>query len=168
MLISALKQALLQVDEILGIFVNMPPSLRQQHYCEHRCGSHIRHIQDHFLALKNGLGAGVVDYNQRNRNAITESDPLIAIDLNNSLLIWADTIPQQDINLLIISEVDFLQTINDEFRSGLRRECLYLINHTIHHLAHIRLMLSQYNIDVPSWIGIAPSTASWLRNAESY
>ena len=50
-----------------------------------------------------------------------------------------------------------------EIPSNYARELLYLINHAIHHVAIIKLILEHNGVSVPSYIGLAPGTASYLR-----
>ncbi|MEP4100681.1 hypothetical protein [Paraglaciecola sp.] len=42
-------------------------------------GAHMRHILDHYLALKDGIASGVVNYNKRNRHSNVESCVTTAI-----------------------------------------------------------------------------------------
>ena len=68
----------------------------------------------------------------------------------------------QDIQ--VYSEIDCLQTQNMTFKSSVAREFLYLINHTIHHAAHISLIASQHNVEIPLNTGMAPCTMTFLRS----
>lgn len=75
----------------------------------------------------------------------------------------ASTAPDE---LLITSEIDCLTTLTQKFRSNVAREALYLINHTIHHAAYIRLLLKGCGIELASHIGIAPCTATFQRESQ--
>ena len=66
-------------------------------------------------------------------------------------------------NISVISEIDVSDTQNETYASNIRRELLYLINHTLHHAAYIKLLAQQSGITLSSHIGVAPSTASHLR-----
>lgn len=126
-------------------------------------GRHVRHITDHFLALKIGLEEKQVNYNIRNRDTDIEKNLIIAGKLLKNIMSWVFELDDASQPLIIISEIDCDESISKEFSSNRDRELLYLINHTIHHAAYIKLVAEKYGIKLPDEIGIAPCTASFLR-----
>lgn len=124
---------------------------------------HVRHILDHYLALKNGLEKGHVDYNHRNRDGEVESDMEFANEIISYLNNWLATLEGNVLKLTIESEIDIDELINASFESNQDRELLNMINHTIHHTAYIKLIANKFDIEFPEQIGIAPSTATYLR-----
>ncbi len=135
----------------------------QEIYISAGVGRHIRHIIDHYSALKNGLDSGVVDYNQRTRNSVIETNLFSAKEKIQKISDWLNN--QEDCNkdVIVNSEIDCEQSINQKFSSNKDRELLYLINHTIHHAAYIKLQLQKFEVYLPEQIGVAPCTASHLR-----
>lgn len=163
MLRNALSHSLSQLIVIFHALDKLSPEEGDRLYLNSSAGRHIRHINDHFIALQNGLPAGCVDYNQRHRESQIERDRHLARRQVEALLRWSEQGDSDDRPLLIFSEIDCLQMQHARFKSSLRRELLYLINHTIHHIAHIKLLLSNYGLILPDQIGLAPATATFLR-----
>ena len=124
---------------------------------------HVRHILDHYLALKNGLDINHIDYNQRNRDGKVESDIEFAGEVISYLNNWLTTLEDNEHTLTIETEIDIDEQINARFESNQDRELLNMINHTIHHTAYIKLIANKFDIEIPEQIGIAPSTATYLR-----
>lgn len=175
MLNRSLLATLAQIGEILDVIRTLPPAQRSMAYAKSHAGVHVRHVIDHVQAFLTGLQTGEIDYNVRHRNSPGETDPdfaaaqLLAIMSecealeNFSKDRPASTAPDE---LLITSEIDCLTTHTEKFRSNVAREVLYLINHTIHHAAYIRLLLKGCGIELPSHIGIAPCTATFQRESQ--
>jgi len=67
--------------------------------------------------------------------------------------------------LRVRSEICCDQEISLEFESNLARELLYLINHTIHHAAYMKLIAEKNGVDIEDTVGLAPSTSTFLRNS---
>ena len=51
-------------------------------------GQHLRHVIDHYIALENGYADGLVDYNQRNREANIEISVNAAKETIGSIQTW--------------------------------------------------------------------------------
>lgn len=166
MLLNSVNQTLLQVKEIIETIQKLPPKNKAHMYCELNIGNHIRHINDHFLAVKQGITSGTIDYNLRNRGSKIETDAHVALNVLDELQDWVNSIDvkQLDSNIQVFSEVNSVQTESLEFKSSLAREFLYLINHTIHHTAHVGLIARNQGINIPIDSGLAPCTRTFMRN----
>lgn len=163
MLRESLGYTLRQLEETLDVIDALPPGEQRAAYTDSGVGRHLRHIFDHFLALRRGLERGTVDYDHRHRDNPVERDPGRARAQLAGILSWCAALEVTDQELTVVSEIDTRETRSIHFRSNLPRELLYLINHSIHHAAHIKLMLAGLGIALPGHIGLAPSTASHLR-----
>ncbi|MEK6687797.1 MAG: hypothetical protein AABZ01_04975, partial [Gemmatimonadota bacterium] len=53
------------------------------------------------------------------------------------------------------------QTDLSGFQSSLGRELLFLLSHTVHHFAVIRLLLQRQGTDSDPRLGVAPSTEAY-------
>ncbi len=167
MLLKAVKSALNQVVEVIECAKELPSFKGGELYQSKGVGRHVRHIVDHFLALHNGLELKVVDYNQRNRESPIEVDYQLAHEKIQFLMNWLDTLELNQQRLEVYSEIDCFQTVTQSFESCLERELLYLINHTIHHMAYVKLVARVSGVFLPEHIGIAPSTATFLRESSA-
>lgn len=163
MLLEPLKHVLWQVRLVLDAVQQRPKDATMCLYQEAGIGSHIRHILDHFLALQNGLHDGRVDYNIRNRGSVWERDAGVARVKLGQIEAFLSGLTSLEREIEVHSEIDCVATVSGSFRSNVSRELLYLINHTIHHLAYIRLLARSEGFDLPADIGLAPATASYLR-----
>lgn len=163
MLRNPMINALSQVESILDVTISLPLPLQRAFYVEEGAGRHIRHILDHLLALREGMESGILDYNRRNRESIIERDPQAATQQLQELRAWLEQQGKFEGSIEIISEADVGSTVNIEMPSTVQREVLYIINHTIHHAAHIKLMGKHMGIEFPEHIGLAPATATYFR-----
>ncbi|WP_339667883.1 hypothetical protein [Dasania marina] len=163
MLLNATIDALGQINTIVGLVKQQSPDMAKRLFVEQRIGTHIRHVYDHFNALQEGKRTGTVDYNQRSRNSKAETDIVISEAQHKQIVAALADGTHFSSTLKVISEIDCFKTENMEIPSNYARELLYLINHAIHHVAIIKLILEHNGVSVPSYIGLAPGTASYLR-----
>ncbi|MDO8273750.1 MAG: hypothetical protein Q7U82_17790 [Gammaproteobacteria bacterium] len=170
MLNRSLLATLAQIGAILDVVSTLPAAQRSTVYVQSHVGVHVRHVIDHVQAFLAGLQTGEIDYNVRHRNSPSEVDPdfaaaqLLAIMSACEALENLNCAPPEE--LLVTSEIDCLTTHTEKFRSNAAREVLYLINHTIHHAAYVRLLLQGCGIELASHIGIAPCTATFQRESQ--
>ncbi len=127
-------------------------------------GRHVRHILDHFVAVKEGAASGLINYNARNRDSDVENDPEIAFQIIDEIVVWLSDESIKDRELNIETEVSVSETQNMQMPSTLSREICYLINHTIHHVAYANLVAGQLGLHINKDHGVAPGTATYLRS----
>ncbi len=163
MLHKATMDALKQVGVLIEVLMRQPTGVGDKLFREARIGAHIRHVHDHFKALFQGLETGTVNYNRRNRESEAEREITLSEAEHQTIMTRMSNATLVHPRLFIISEIDCFVSENAELPSSIERELLYLINHTIHHVAIIKLILQYHGIDAPAYLGIAPSTASHQR-----
>lgn len=130
-------------------------------------GRHIRHIVDHYRALQRGVESGCVDYNWRQRDSRMETDRNAAAQAVAEIIAWLQRPELTDRLLEIRMEASFYEQQDILLDSSLRRELGYLVNHTTHHIAYAGLIARSLGVAVPEHVGVAPSTASYLRSREA-
>ncbi|MDP1931785.1 MAG: hypothetical protein Q8L60_10035 [Gammaproteobacteria bacterium] len=167
MLNKALVDTLSQIGEIVDLVRELPNDVRSGVYIDNEVGLHVRHVMDHLQAFLTGLATGEVDYNVRRRRSLCETDPAIASEQLNSLIKKLTELRTPKVDLFVVSEIDCFSTRSERFQSNAGREMLYLINHTIHHAAYIRLLLRGSGLALPAHIGVAPCTATFHRGAHA-
>jgi uncharacterized damage-inducible protein DinB len=167
MLRDSVIHSILQISDILAEVKKLPKDKAQNFYCDLNAGKHVRHVLDHFLAFLSISDEGILDYNARNRDSVVETDFIAAQEQLNIIMQDFESFPDEERNLSLISEVDVSDTQNEYFTSNTSREMLYLINHTMHHAAYINLIAKHCGVALPDHIGVAPSTASYLRSANA-
>lgn len=117
-------------------------------------GAHIRHILEFYQQFLVSVETGLIDYDARRRHQLIETNRRFAIDYSENLF--------RNFNSLIINENDILTYLfNGRFMpTSIGRELCYLSEHTIHHLALIRLIAESkgFKFNDLSNFGIANST----------
>lgn len=128
-------------------------------------GRHVRHMLDHFDAIRLATDSGHVNYNSRSRNSIIELEPKAALNQIGRLVQWLKAEELENRALSIESEVSVNQCQNITVDGNLHREICYVINHTVHHIAYATLIAKQLGLTVDASLGVAPATATHMRNA---
>lgn len=125
-------------------------------------GKHIRHIIEFYQCLLNGLSCGCIDYDKRERNLLLETDTNYTQEAIKRITNYIEII--QDNSLLLnASYGDAISTVN----TSIFRELAYNIEHTIHHLAIIKIGIKTHftAIQLPENIGVAHSTIKYQQTA---
>lgn len=119
-------------------------------------GQHVRHIVELFQCLDEGYETGTVNYEKRKRDRQIETDKNLAIRLLHQIsgdLLRADKKIQLEMSYDDVSN----ETITVE--SNYYREVVYNLEHTVHHMALIRVGVAELSdIQLPEGFGVASST----------
>jgi hypothetical protein len=119
-------------------------------------GQHTRHIIELFQCLLNGYATGRICYDDRKRDANIEADPLFAKQLLSDIL---SSIEQENIELQLAGMYDETSTEQLHLTTNYNRELLYNLEHTVHHMALIRVGLKELKTELAAeHFGIASST----------
>jgi hypothetical protein len=130
-----------------------------RHLADESIGRHVRHIIDMFLCLENGYPSGVVCYEQRKRDPRPEQSAPFAIDLIREI---KSKIHRPDMELLIIGAYAGERGNQIRIPTNYQRELLFLLEHTIHHMALIRIGCMDIGIQLlPESFGVAPATLQY-------
>lgn len=126
-------------------------------------GAHLRHVVDYYNCFFNGLEAGRIDYDARQRDPALEVDPVHAAAVVRGLIERFEALGG-DREREILVKVD---TRGDEelvwSRSTLARELQFLVSHTVHHYALISLMMRHRGLEPDPGFGVAPSTLDYRK-----
>lgn len=128
-------------------------------------GAHMRHILDHYLALKDGLNQGLINYNKRNRYSSVESCPKTALLQWQKVEQWLKEVSQLDTDMLltVVCETSVNKTQNTQTKSTLARELVFVSSHAVHHFSLLAVINSLLGNRDEINFGIAPSTATFVR-----
>jgi uncharacterized damage-inducible protein DinB len=122
-------------------------------------GQHVRHIAEMFLCLEKGYNEGVVNYEQRKRDHYIESNREHAAGLLKQIYTQLDK-PNKDITLEMEDHADSSITVS--IPSNYFRELAYSLEHTIHHMALIRIGINDVaSVSLPEEFGVAFSTLKY-------
>ncbi len=155
-----LQLAVKKVFEQLSGSLNMLAPDQYSSPCDHlsasSIGQHVRHIIEMFQCLEAGYQTGVVNYENRKRDRAVETDRDLALDLLAEIL---GGLSKQDKPLLLEGAYDEEASFPLQFPTNYYREIVYNLEHTIHHMALIRVGLKELKgIDMPESYGVASAT----------
>lgn len=119
-------------------------------------GQHVRHIIELFQCLENGYPNGVVNYESRKRNTFIETDKELALRLLQNIY---SNLGRPDKQLMLNASYDDHSTEPVSIVTNYFREIAYNLEHTIHHMALIRVGINEVStINLPENFGVASST----------
>jgi hypothetical protein len=119
-------------------------------------GQHVRHVVEFFQELDHGYEEGRVNYDRRKRNHVLEVDRCLAIRLLEDTALAVDK-PDKDV--VLVAHLSTADTEPVILQTNYFRELLYNIEHTVHHMALLRIGISSVTkIMLPANFGVAAST----------
>ncbi len=153
------------------VFVQLAESLlqiSQQEYnqpCKtlfnNTIGQHVRHVIELFQCLEKGYELGVVNYEKRKRDQSIETDKALASRL---LLEIHSGLEKPNKELTLEATYDDHSTEPITIATNYFREIAYNLEHTIHHMALIRVGLTEAtSIILPENFGVASSTVKYKK-----
>lgn len=156
---KAIEQVFLQLNKVLEQIGSEEYRLPRSILSNATIGQHVRHIIELFLCLDAGYETGTVNYENRKRDYQIETDKMVAAGL---LFTIAGRLEKPDKFLEL--EAGYDADSNDLIRieSNYYREMIYNLEHTVHHMALIRVGLQEIaSVKVPEGFGIAASTIKY-------
>jgi hypothetical protein len=106
-------------------------------------GQHSRHVIELVQCLLKGYDDALVNYDNRKRDNLLETDISFAIDSVSELIAQ---INQPDKPVLVEGNFDLEVQIPIQIQSTYHREIAYNIEHAVHHMALIKVGLKELNI----------------------
>ena len=124
-------------------------------------GQHVRHIIELFQCLENGYETGSVNYEKRNRDMEIEGNKQLAVSLLQAIHQGLD---RENKELLLEATYDEHSTELISLATNYYREIAYNLEHTIHHMALIRVGVNEVSsIRLPEDFGVASSTVKFRK-----
>ena len=151
------------------VFVQLSQTLNQLSDDEYRqpskvllnatIGQHVRHIIELFQCLEKGYNDGIVNYEKRKRDYQIETDKELAILLLKEIY---QNIERSNKDIFLEAE-DYCESIEIvSIPSNYYRELAYNLEHTIHHMALIRVGINEVSaVRLPEEFGVAYSTVKY-------
>ncbi len=120
-------------------------------------GQHTRHIIEMYQGLLNAYESGVLNYDLRKRDLQIETDIEFALKGIEDIL---SNIRRE--NKILRMESSFMDNEMMEMETNYERELHYNLEHTIHHMAIMRIGLGAYpHIPCEADFGVAHSTMNY-------
>ena len=158
MLIQSVKNNLSENIDLLQQLTNEELTLPFPELSNATIGEHMRHIIELFGCLLENYEYGLINYDDRKRDLLLQTDKNEAIAIIEKYLLEIDK-PNKPLSLThnCFSSIELLQT-------NYFRELIYNLEHSIHHQALIKVALhSLPHIKIPSTFGVAPSTLEYRK-----
>ena len=152
------SQILHQVAELVGQLNNEQYTQSMPILTDNSVGKHIRHIVVFYQCLLNGISAGQIDYDKRERNLLLETDRNYAQDAIRKITNVTAIICDNPLTLDMACG-DGICTVN----TSTFRELAYNIEHVIHHLAIIKIGIKTHypEVSLPENLGVAYPTIKY-------
>jgi uncharacterized damage-inducible protein DinB len=156
---------------IQNVFVQLSESLKELSDEEYRqpstilfnatIGQHVRHVIELFLELEKGYETGRVNYDKRKRDYTIETDKGAAIELLRQIYLRLNRF---DKNLLLEASYDDNSNGTVLISTNYFRELMYNLEHTVHHMALIRVGINELStVIVSEDFGVASSTIKYKK-----
>lgn len=165
--ISQCRQFLRQLDDDQYRYAQ-PPLVASS------VGGHVRHVVDIYRAVAcveigDGSAAACIDYDVRRRGCACETSRATAEEELAAILGWLKSLDEDALEHIVAvkTEVALAAVETATVPSTLARELVFASSHAVHHLAIMSMIGRIQGVDVPTSVGVAPATASFLRQQES-
>ena len=120
-------------------------------------GEHVRHILEFYVELLNGYENGFVNYDQRTRDHQLQTNRTVAVFKLKQI---SQQLNHTDKALVITSD----DHLSNHVISTYARELMYNLDHTVHHMALIRVAIClETNIVLPTYFGVAAATINYRK-----
>lgn len=160
---------------VKNVFVQLSETIRQlspQQYAQPCCnlgnntiGQHVRHIIELFQCLESGYTDNSVNYEKRKRDVSIESNKDLALDLLQDIHTNLNK-PNKDLSLCACYDDHSDEPVS--IPTNYYREVAYNLEHTIHHMALIRVGIGEVSdVRLPEEFGVASSTVKHRKYVHS-
>lgn len=126
-------------------------------------GKHIRHIIELYDQLLKGHSAGIINYDERERNLQLETSVTYATEALMRIRLASEKTTEKP--LLVCFDYSIENSSRELISSSYKRELAYNIEHAIHHMAIIKIAVDHYykEIVLDNHFGVAPSTIKYQK-----
>jgi len=160
-LIQPIQHVFVQLSETLNQLSNEQYAASSRILMKASIGQHVRHIIELFQCLEKGYESGTVNYEKRKRDYRIETEKELAIHLLKDIYRTIEK-PNKEIILEAEDYCDTVETV--AIPSNYYRELAYNLEHTIHHMALIRVGITEVSsIVLPQEFGVAYSTIKFRK-----
>ncbi|MFN5133856.1 MAG: hypothetical protein ACK5DG_00975 [Chitinophagaceae bacterium] len=162
-LFSSIKESFTQLNVALEQVTDEEYVQPSQNLSNATIGQHTRHIIEMYQCLLNGYDAGLVCYDHRKRDMAIETNKEFAKQLLVDIALQSNQ-PNKELELTAI----YGDATAEELKvsTNYYRELAYNLEHTIHHMALIKVGLKELNKSyVSENFGVASSTTRYRQHS---
>jgi hypothetical protein len=149
-------QLLLQLQQTLANLTDQQYTAPVDLLSGSTIGSHVRHLIEFYLELIKGYDSGHVNYDKRKRDHSIESNRWVALEKLEEI---GSAIIRPDKQLMLAADLAAGEDGPLEVRTNYFRELIYNLEHTVHHMALLRVGIGAVSsLVLPPAFGVAMST----------
>lgn len=129
-------------------------------------GQHVRHTLEFFICLFDASATESVNYDNRKHDQVIESDKALAQSVIKDIMQFIE-VNNNDFELSFRANYSIEGGENVSTKSSFYRELSYNIEHTIHHMALLKVAIldSIHYVNLPEHFGVASSTVRYQSHA---
>lgn len=158
MLIPAIQKTLNDLSDLVSKLSDVEYCLPCYDLSNATIGEHTRHIIEMFQCLENQYQKGIVNYDNRKRDNLIQTNTTFA---KECIAVILNQIEKPNKNLQLQQIVDKEELF---IESNYHRELLYNFEHCVHHQALIKVAILQYaTIAIDENFGVARSTIEYRK-----
>ncbi len=159
---SLIQHNIQKLAELKALLEKLPDELyirKKEVLSGSTIGQHFRHILEFYVCLKKGADTGIICYDARERNTLIETDRQYASGIVSDIKHFLYTIGPNS-NVMLMGNYSVTDDEQTEISSSLYRELAYALDHAVHHLAIVKIALSEEKESaiMDENLGVAPST----------
>ncbi|HSB94397.1 MAG TPA: hypothetical protein VLC28_14840 [Flavitalea sp.] len=160
-LTKAVNNVFLQLEQVILQVTEEEYSKPCTTLFKNTIGQHVRHVIELFQCLESGYDDAVVNYEKRPRDKRIETDKGFAQSLLTEIY---QNLDRPDKSITLEASYDDLGTVPIRIHTNYFREIAYNLEHTIHHMALIRVGVAEVtNLQLPDTFGVASSTVKYRK-----
>lgn len=158
MLVNAINKNLDELIDLLSQLSNSEYTKPCFNLSNATIGEHTRHIIELFQCLENQYENGIINYDNRKRNAQIQQDKDFA---SFAIMKVSNLLRKPNKELQLKHLIDGIEVITN---SNYNRELLYNLEHCIHHQALIKVAVLEYkHLQLNDTFGVARSTIEYRK-----
>jgi hypothetical protein len=162
---QAVNNVFVQLSETIRLLSPSQYVQECSHLGNNTIGQHVRHVIELFQCLESGYTDNRVNYEKRKRDVAIETDKDLALRLLRDIYMHLD---KPDKELVLQASYDEQTDESISIPTNYFREIAYNLEHTIHHMALIRVGIKEVSdITLPDEFGVASSTVKHRKHVHS-
>lgn len=146
-----------QIDSLLNLLDQNVFTKKHAFINHSTVGQHTRHILEFYHCILQHFPSQRVCYDDRKRSLDLEQSIILTKEaichIKNGLSSLAD-----DVSITFVASYSETHDNKESIPSSLKRELAYAMDHTVHHLAIIKIILNLEGLKMEEFLGVAPST----------
>ncbi len=158
------KENLNEIKNVLLQLTNDQYTFRSATLFGATIGQHVRHIIEFYQSVLNGFETKVINYDNRERNLLIETDTNTAIQVIDEI---CSKLKEDNSNRKMTLEGNFCEDEGKQIQieTSFLRELAYCLEHSIHHQALIKVGLLETKClnYIDDTFGLAPATIRYKK-----